>query len=312
MVSPIQPTRRPPEWSRPPPAPRHRRRSCRLADAVPPSPPFSAVMPRLTASRLGSPTSPASAGRLGLGPRSGLGRAIRLGLLRVEQLGRGRLIPQIGEHVPDRVHDQVRDIPDRPGVDRLAAPGRAGRSAARPPRGRPCAGTAGASAPAGRRRTPVRPPVRHRDDREVAGQRQHGHAGSRSHRPVIRLPGDGALRVDHHHLARPPRPWWPRPGQSRRPRHRAPPGSDPSCSAPFQHRHLPQRRLRHDVRESTGLADVHRVEQRVDVRDVIGHQQGRPRTGRVTSFADEPATAKHAGQRIQHALQTAVQPLPFS
>ena len=128
----------------------------------------------------------------------------------------------------------------------------------------------------------------------------------------VGVPGDGALRVDHHHLAGIEcfdgrcRLCWPAP----------PLRSTGICRAPAHQRadpgNLPDRRLGHEMRQPTGLADVHRVVQRVEVRDVVGRRRGRrpgPSDARCPLNRSPP---EQRGNGYITIRQSRIQPLSLS
>ena len=284
-----------------------------LAKVVPQEPaPRTVSRSRLSVTCPASPPGRVrpSPGEIRRAPRRPAARAVRPSL--VVELGRRGDAADLADHVPDGGHDPDRRGADGPGVIGSGPQvGQVDRFAER-----------GVHVLAGQRVEPaalhvggvdlVGAPVGHRDHREVAGQGERADPHPGLHRPHVGVPGDGAVRVDQHHAAGVQR--------GRRGVQAGLPGAGAgpidrnlvrSGQGLAQHRHLPQRRLGHEPRDPAGLADGDGVEQRVQVRDVVGDQEVAAAASGMLRAGDL-LPAQQERERIHHDLAEGSQALPFS
>ena len=112
----------------------------------------------------------------------------------------GVAAPQLGQQAGDVGHDRGGGGPQHVPAQRLALRRRTGRPAGRPASA-PCAWAAGAGFLVPYGRISCAPQVGERDHRDARGQRHPGDAGLGHHRPLGRVAGGGALRVDDHAFA---------------------------------------------------------------------------------------------------------------
>ncbi len=218
----------------------------------------------------GPPRPGAEDGRAGHADFRSVGRAQRAV---VEHLGRRPLAAQLLDHRGDAAHHLVGGAAQHLGGQRPAGVRRQVDRRARHQLD-PGAGQQVQAPAAVGVQDPLRAPLRQRDDRGAGQQREPRDAGLGPHRPLARVAGDGALRVDDdalaglqggHRVAQRQR------GVGRVPVHRDLLGTahDRADQRPLRE----QRALGHEPRDAPGAVDDEVGQHdRVGVRDVVGSQ----------------------------------------